>query len=185
MSETYHLWHNGSDQGPFTREELLAKYGRGELEGVFWRRTGDTVFQPPPDLLAELSPADQEPPGRSRVLHALSSEEMVRPGAPDPKRPRLMSAGFSSSPESVGGGLGPAKWNSQEPEPSGSSVFGILLMVLGVMSILASISSALGSSRSSEAEGYFVLGVILGFFGMLCQIHAKLSLIAFRLRQRE
>jgi hypothetical protein len=53
---TYHLWHNGTDTGPYTREEIAKRHARGELVGVLWRRTGDTQFHPHTELGESLSP---------------------------------------------------------------------------------------------------------------------------------
>jgi hypothetical protein len=68
---TYHLWHNGTDTGPYTHGEIAKRHARGELIGVLWRRTGDATYCPHTELSEELDPASEdrhqsasEPPDR-------------------------------------------------------------------------------------------------------------------------
>ena len=60
---TYHLWSNGADTGPFTRNEIEERNKRGELVGIFWRRTGDTQYRPFDELSSELNPSSEVTPG--------------------------------------------------------------------------------------------------------------------------
>lgn len=59
---TYHLWHNGNDSGPYTSDEIVSRHKRGELIGIFWRRTGDSTYRPHTELAAELEPPSEELP---------------------------------------------------------------------------------------------------------------------------
>ena len=52
---TYKLCHNGTEYGPYTRQEIAEKHGRGELHGILWRRVGDGDYKPHTDLDAELA----------------------------------------------------------------------------------------------------------------------------------
>lgn len=70
---TYHLWHSGTDTGPFTRTVIEDRHKRGELVGILWRRSGDTQYRPFEDLAAELETitpehlVGSEPSGKSKL----------------------------------------------------------------------------------------------------------------------
>lgn len=179
MSETYHLWSNGADQGPITREELIAKHRRGELEGVFWRRTGDTNYQPHTELADELDPPADASTTKRDVLHALSSDRMDSPKGPDAKHgSRLTSAGFTASPKALGRDAMQPNWTP----PDGESTFGSLLTALGILLVIGGVLIAFGGEVAGAACAG--LGATLLVIGILLRIHAKLELIAFLLRSR-